>query len=366
MADQIRVGIVGATVTQGGSGWGANAHVPALKALGEYRLQAVCTAHEDTAKASAEAFGAELAFHDIDAMAAHPDVDLVVVCVRVPWHRDLVMAAIRAGKPVFCEWPLGANLAEAEEMASAARERGLRTIVGLQGRSDPAVRYAADLVAQGYLGEVLAANLSVMSGQVIDRGAGRLWQREAKNGANTLTISGGHGIDALCTILGEFAEVSARTATRITEWHDTDNDTWVPVDSPDAISVAGRLRSGAEVAVQVAAVPVSPSGSRLEIYGREGTLVLASAGALSAGPNRIFGVQGRGTVAELTVPDEYTLVPEGTPAGPPRNVGQAYAALHDSWGGDASALPDFDLAVARHRLIDAIERSSREGRAIAL
>jgi predicted dehydrogenase len=118
--------------------------------------------------------------------------------------------------------------------------------------------------------------------------------------------------------------------------------------------------------VQVAAVPVSPSGSRLEIYGREGTLVLASAGALSAGPNRIFGVQGRGTVAELTVPDEYTLVPEGTPAGPPRNVGQAYAALHDSWGGDASALPDFDLAVARHRLIDAIERSSREGRAIAL
>lgn len=367
MAEQIRVGIVGATVTQGGSGWGANAHVPALQALGEYQLKAVCTAHEETAQASAAAFGAELAFHDIDAMASHPEVDLVVVCVRVPWHRDLVMAAIRAGKPVFCEWPLGANLAEAEEMADAARERGLRTIVGLQGRSDPAVRYAADLVAQGYLGDqVLSANLSVMSGQVIDRGAGRLWQREAKNGANTLTIAGGHGIDALCTILGEFAEVSARVATRIAEWHDTDNDTWVPVDSPDAISVAGRLRSGAEVAVQVAAVPVSPSGSRLEICGRDGALVLASAGALSTGPNRIFGVQGSGTVAELTVPDEYTLVPEGAPAGPPRNVGQAYAVLHDAWTGTRAAPPDFDLAVTRHRLLDAIERSAREGRSIAL
>ena len=118
--------------------------------------------------------------------------------------------------------------------------------------------------------------------------------------------------------------------------------------------------------MQVAAVPVSPSGSRLEIYGRDGALVLASAGALSTGPNRIFGVQGRGTVAELTVPDEYTLVPEGTPAGPPRNVGQAYAALHDSWSGAATPLPDFDRAVTRHRLIDAIERSAREGRAIAL
>src|SRR6059036_575238 len=53
MTEKIRVGIVGATVTQGGSGWGANAHVPALKALPGYELKAVCTAHEDTARASA-------------------------------------------------------------------------------------------------------------------------------------------------------------------------------------------------------------------------------------------------------------------------------------------------------------------------
>ena len=58
MTDKIRVGIVGATVTQGGSGWGQNAHVPALKALSHYELKAVCTSHEDTAKASAAAFGA--------------------------------------------------------------------------------------------------------------------------------------------------------------------------------------------------------------------------------------------------------------------------------------------------------------------
>src|SRR5918999_1029673 len=101
MAGQIRIGIIGATVTPGGSGWGANAHIPALKGLPEYTLKAVCTAHEDTANASAAAFGAELAFHDINDMVAHPDIDLVVVCVRVPWHRDLVMAGLRAGKAVF-------------------------------------------------------------------------------------------------------------------------------------------------------------------------------------------------------------------------------------------------------------------------
>src|SRR2546425_11085980 len=84
MGTKIRVGIVGATVTPGGSGWGAHAHVPALHALPDYELTAVCTAHEDTAGASKEAFGARLAFHNFDDMLGHADVDLVAVVVRVP------------------------------------------------------------------------------------------------------------------------------------------------------------------------------------------------------------------------------------------------------------------------------------------
>ena len=63
MADPIRIGIVGATVTQGGSGWGANAHVPALSILPNYQLQAVCTAHEETAQASKAKFGAAFLEH---------------------------------------------------------------------------------------------------------------------------------------------------------------------------------------------------------------------------------------------------------------------------------------------------------------
>ena len=136
MADRIRVGIVGATVTPGGSGWGANAHVPALQALPNFELKAVCTAHAETARASAEKFGADLAFHDIDQMVVHPEVDLVTVVVRVPWHKELVLAAIGAGKPVCCEWPLGAHLAEAKEMADAAKSARLPTLVGLQAQSD--------------------------------------------------------------------------------------------------------------------------------------------------------------------------------------------------------------------------------------
>jgi len=365
MPDKIRVGIVGATVTQGGSGWGANAHVPALKALPNYELKAVCTSHEDTAKASAAAFGAERAFHRFSDMAAHPEVDLIVVCVRVPGHRDLVMAGLQAGKPVFCEWPLGANLAEAEEMAGLARQRSLKTMVGLQARSDPAILYARDLLQAGYIGDVLTANLSTVAQAQLQRGPGRIWQGVRGNGANTLTIAGGHAIDALCAVLGEFVEISARVATRIPEWRTLEGKP-VPVDAPDSINVVGRMASGAEVSVNVAAVPSNPGGNRLEIYGREGALVIRANGALSLGPNQMHAGKGKEAMVSMPVPAKYRFAPDGTPGGQPYNVAQAYARAAGALRGGGSFDVDFNLAVQRHQLIDAIERSAATGRSVRL
>ena len=299
MTDQIRAGIVGATVTQGGSGWGQNAHVPALGALPGYQLKAVCTAHEDTAKASAAAFGAELAFHKFSDMTAHPEVDLVVVCVRVPGHRDLVVAALQAGKAVFCEWPLGKTLAEAEEMAGLAKRRSLKTAVGLQGRSEPAILYARDLIREGFVGEVLTANLTTSAQAQLQRGPGRIWQGVRANGANPLTIAGGHAMDAMCAVLGEFTEVSARVSTRIPEWRDLQG-TAVKVDAPDSVTVIGRLQSGAEARVNISTVPSNPGGNRLEIYGREGALVIQAKGALSLGPCQVHGGRGKEAMASIS------------------------------------------------------------------
>ncbi len=368
VADKIRVGIVGATVTPGGSGWGANAHVPALQALPGYELKAVCTAHEETAKASAEAFGAALAFHDMNAMVAHPDVDLIAVVVRVPLHKQLVMAAIEAGKPVCCEWPLGAHLAEATEMADSAKAAGLATMVGLQAQSDPAVMYARDLVANGDIGGIVSVNLRVIVGAITERGDGRIWQGIRTNGANPMTIPGGHSIDALCYILGEFAEISARVTTRIDMWKHAVTGADFPVDAPDTVTAAGLLKDGAEVSYQVASVPYNASGTRLEIYGRKGTLVLTS-NSVNIGPSQLHLGIGNEAMAEITPPDSYQLIPADMAAGPGRNVAQAYARFADAVqagkSGTADA-PDFDAAVVRHALIDAMERSHVEGKVIKL
>jgi predicted dehydrogenase len=365
MPDRIRVGIVGASVTPGSSGWGANAHVPALQALeSDYELRAVCTAHADTAAASASAFGAELAYHRFADMIAQPDVDLVTVAVRVPTHRELVLQALEAGKPVFCEWPLGANVAEAEEMANLAAAKGVPNFVGLQARSDPALMYARELVEQGYVGEVLSAVVVNVTPAVTQRGPGRIWQGDRRNGANTLTIAGGHAIDALNFVLGEFRSVSARVATRLPVWHNTETGEDMAVDSPDWVSVSGQLESGAEVDFLVTTVPFNPSGNRLEIYGSAGTLTI-SAGSANRGPNRVVASQGGAPLAELETPARFVLVPPSTPEGSPRNVAQAYVRIAAALRSKAPYSPDFAHAVRRHKLLAAIERASAEGVAVA-
>ena len=192
-----------------------------------------------------------------------------------------------------------------------------------------------------------------------------IWQGVRANGANTLTIAGGHAIDALYAVLGEFAELSARVSTRIPEWRTLEGKP-VAVDSPDSINVVGRMVGGAEVSINVAAVPSNPSGNRMEIYGREGALVIRADGSLNIGPSQVHAGKGKEPMASMPVPAKYRFAPEGTPGGPPYNVAQAYARAADAVRGRGSFDVDFNLAVQRHKLIDAIERSSATGRSLRL
>ena len=359
--DRIRVGIIGANVNYG---WSRRAHLPALLALPEYELTAVCTAHRETAEESATHYGARLAFHDYNEMVEHPDIDLVSVSVRVPYHHPMVMAALRAGKHVFCEWPLGANLAEAEEMAGLAGSSGVRSMVGLQARCDPALLRLQQLVSEGYAGQVLACNMTMFLPGVLQRGKTSAWMADQKKGANTLTIATGHAIDVLCFCVGEFKDVSSRVSTQVKEWETSDPGV-VGVTAPDNTLVSGTLTNGAVASVHVATVPWHGTGWRMEVYGREGTLIAASRQMVQYAQIHLLG--GRGvdsTSEELPIPANFTWVPKEVPAGEPFNVAQMYRRLGEAIRGSSAADPDFDLAVKRHRLIDAIQRASDGGTSV--
>jgi predicted dehydrogenase len=227
------------------------------------------------------------------------------------------------------------------------------------------VMYARDLVANGEIGEIVTVHLSVMVNAIPERGDGRIWQGIRKNGANPMTIPGGHSIDALCYIAGEFAEISARVTTRITMWKHAVTGEDFPVDAPDTVTAAGLLKNGAEVSYQVASVPYNASGTRLEIYGRKGTLVLTT-NSLNIGPTKLQMAIGSEKLAEATPPARYTLVPSDLAAGPGKNVAQAYARFAAALQSGRSDAPDFNDAVVRHALINAMERSHNEGKVIKL
>ena len=359
MTAPLRVGLIGA-----GGRWGPWAHVPALQGLPETELYAVCTAHADTAQAAADKFGVKRAYGDDKALNADAQVEAVLVAVRVPVHYALTRNALEAGKPVYCEWPLGASTKEAEELAALARAKKLPTMVGLQRRASPAYLYLRELVREGYVGEVLSVNMQLMGSGVLTRTSDRTWQRDFSLGANTLTITFGHVMDALCMVAGELAEVSAVVATRVPQWFETDTKKYVDVTSPDNIMLNGRLDNGAVVNAYVGVHPYHGSGHRLEIYGKDGTLMMIGGGEAGDEANRriMGGRKDDKALQELPVPERLKWVPDAVrKVGRAYDVGQMWVRFAGAIRGGAPVEADFDHAVRRHRMLDAIVRASQTG-----
>ena len=355
MNEKLRVGIVGADAK--GQGWAPLAHFPALRALPEFEIAALCTTREETARAAADRYGVARAYHDYREMFAQDDIDVVSCVVRAPNHHEVVMAALRAGKPVYCEWPLGVTTAQAEEMAALAREKGIPTAIGLQARCDPTLRYTRDLIAQGYIGKVLAVTMAMISPGVPERAKSKAWEAKLSGGVSALTIRGMHAIDPMCMCVGEFTDLSGRLSTQIKQWKLTDTGEMIDVEVPDNVMVHGVVTSGAVATAHIATVPTATPGFRMEIYGSEGALVVSTPGAPQRDANKLKGAKGKAALAPMDVPDGYIEVPADTPAGPPHNVAALYRRLGKAIREGGSVEPDFAHALKRHRLMDAIAES---------
>jgi predicted dehydrogenase len=208
--------------------------------------------------------------------------------------------------------------------------------------------------------------MTLIRGGVLARPSGRTWQRDVELGANTLTIATGHSIDAMRFVAGDFAEVSAVVSTQCDQWYETDTDKYLDVTSPDNILINGRLESGAVASAHVASIPWAGSGYRLEVYGREGTLIATSEDSPQLGPVRLQGAEGSDELEDLTILDQHRFVLEGMPEGAPYNVGQLYYTFGEAIRGQGERQPDFDTAVELHRLVDCIRRSSEERKAVAV
>src|SRR5436305_1313587 len=181
-------------------------------------------------------------------------------------------------------------------------------------------------------------------------------------GANLLTVAVGHSLDILNYVLGEFAELSAVSDLRRPLITIEETREQIVKTAADQIAVIGTLRSGATASVHIREAVAGGTGLLWEINGSEGTLrITADAAVPGIFPLTVAGAQGRNEPAELAVPAALTqkwpalTALEGAPA---FNVGCVYAALAADVANGTHTVPDFDDAVLRHEVIDAIERSA--------
>lgn len=350
METVFRVGIVGANAHRA---WAHDAHVPALRQMPQFRIEAVSARTQALADEARQAFGAQRAFADSLKLVRSPDIDIVAVTVKVPEHRAIVLAALAAGKHIYCEWPLGRDPDEADEMAAAMTPVS-HVLIGLQALSSPAVRHAAKLVREGELGVLkLLRVFSPTAGWGDDAPPHFAYLQDKQNGATLETIAGGHTLAVIEYIAGQYVEADARNSILQKTVAITGSSEIVTRTCADHMLVIGRHDSGCISTLEVTGGEAGRLFS-FELIGEKGSLRLTSSNprGFQAG-----SIELETNVAGSVVPG--AAVPGLIDA--PVNVSEGYLRLAADITAGTRTIPDFGYAARLARLLETIEQASQSG-----
>lgn len=357
--DPIRVGVIG----QGF--WATTAHLPVLHHLPQYEPAAVASRDASRAQQTARRFGIPRVYGDVARLIDDPEIDLVAILTPAPTHAVLARAAIEAGKDVYVEWPLTTSSSESAALLESAETAGVRHLVGLQRRMGPSIRYARDLVRQGYVGQIRGVRISVGTGDFgFPRPSEREWTLDPDNFTHLLSVYGGHFLDTLFQIVGPPVDVSAVTqhvpgATGSPEA--TESVRRRPVDE---VMMTGTLQRGGLFGVHIEGAQSVPTGLSIDITGTDGVLHIRNDHTFAEVDNTIHGASAEQVgLTALTVPASYrSLAADG--------VGQTVldlAYLYSAYAADEHrtdvAVPTFADAVDLHRVIDVVSSSASAGSA---
>ncbi|AXC12071.1 Oxidoreductase [Acidisarcina polymorpha] len=353
MTRALGVGIIGASATRG---WAKISHVPAIQGLAGLEVVAVASGTQSKAEEAARAFGAKTGYADAEDLIKDPAVDIVTIAVKVPDHRELVLAALEASKHIYCEWPLGRSLAEAEELAAAAKATKVHVLTGLQTRLNPVMLRARDLVSTGTIGRPLAARIfssTIAFGPKVETAMS--FAEDPANGATLVTIQGAHTLDFRIAVLGPLTDLSALATTQFRQTTVGDSATQKTRLTHDHLLVQARVGAAIPLSVEVAGGrPIDSVAFRMEIDGEMGTL------HIDGGAPR--GFQSGKLIVSWC--GELQHVDEGEGAAMPAeaaNVALMYAALRNDFLSGTATVPDFEHAVRLTKLLSDLTASSRTG-----
>jgi predicted dehydrogenase len=273
-------------------GWMGKLHSRAYQAISQVypelkirpRLVRAADTAPDRADYAREVLGYAEAGTDYRDVLADPDVDVVSICAPNMLHREIGVAAARAGKPFWIEKPVGRDASETAEVAAAAQAAGVATSIGYNYRHAPAVERVRELIAAGELGRITNVRAAFFNSYASEPNGALSWRfRREEAGSGALGDLLSHVVDLMQYVVAPITEVSSLLSTVYTErpvlpmgsathFAVIENGELGQVENDDYVAALARFATGAVGTLEASRVSVGPQcGLGFEIFGTEGS-----------------------------------------------------------------------------------------------
>lgn len=274
-------------------GWMGRLHTRSYRALAErfpelgakVRLVVAADPVEATREAAVREMGFERAVADYQELIDDPEVDVVSICSPNFLHREVALAAVKAGKPFWIEKPMGVNARESRDIAEAASAAGLMTAVGFNYRHTPAIEKARELIRGGRLGRITNVRCWLIADYAASPEGPLTWRDSRdRGGSGVIGDLMSHGADLVQYLVGRIESVTAATGQFITErpiplkagvghFGYELSDKKGPVENEDWIAMIGRIEGGVLATLEASRTAIGPRAEYVvEVYGSDGSL----------------------------------------------------------------------------------------------
>src|SRR4051812_44844645 len=241
---QLRVGLLGTGFMGKCHALAWNAVAPTFGDVPRPRLVVLGEVSQELAERGAREFGFERATTDWRALVSDPDIDVVSITTPNNFHADMAIAALEAGKHVWCEKPMATSLADAERMKAAADASGRVAVLGYNYIQNPIVRLMRRILDAGEIGTVNHVRIEMDEDFMADPDAPFAWKNEGGSGHGALDDFGVHPLSLVKTLLGGVARVCGHMSRAYPDRPLPDGSRR-PVETHDIASVLIELENGA-------------------------------------------------------------------------------------------------------------------------
>ncbi len=264
-----------------GTGFMGRAHAIALGSVarvfdGVTAPRCVALADNDaaTAKRAARDLGFERGTGDWRELLDDPAINVIDICTPNYLHAEMALAAIRAGKHVYCEKPLALDVDEASQLARAAAEAGVVHAVGLNYTTNPMIGVARDMIAAGELGDLTAFSGRYFEDYMSSADVPYSWRCERRlAGSGALADLGSHLINLLHYLLGRPRELVADLKTLVPMRKDPATGQLRKVENEDIARALIELESGMPATFEISRIATGyKCGLTFELFGTRGAI----------------------------------------------------------------------------------------------